>query len=470
MRSVKTRHQSLVLGIIFLVICFYSSSSIGQTQKPYRAIAGMSMGAYGALSYGLKYPDKFQVLAGLGGPVDMRGLLSFASRTMSNYGDWESQYFTINDLLSMVLDLSISYGNIFYEGTENLIPELGKIHHCRYACEGNHLMVPAIMDDWDIPNMLAVDLNDNEVFDYGEPLVHQMYEPFMNIDSNGWWDSYEPFDDVGLDGIAGTQDYGEGNGKWDVDPDIETLLAQDPYILLDNAPDEVLAGLNLYIDSGYNDDFDFNELNDRFADLISSRDESFSTIEYTFWFNPAFDERHAYFRYYGDHLGLPNPLILKRRFSNLFKFVAQKLPGGEYANLIDFFFPSTLEINTIESEALGREGRYGIYLPPGYKLRKKESYSTIYFLTGYGSRLENFIGMGIKTLIDTLLFSREFEKIIIVFLDGRSENGLGGKSSFYVNQVHPDGEAWEDYLTEVIDHVDKTYKTRKLKPKDMKWY
>jgi S-formylglutathione hydrolase FrmB len=41
----------------------------------FRAIAGISMGAYGAMNLGTKHPELFGTIASLGGPVDMTQLL-----------------------------------------------------------------------------------------------------------------------------------------------------------------------------------------------------------------------------------------------------------------------------------------------------------------------------------------------------------------------------------------------------------
>jgi len=119
--------------------------------------------------------------------------------------------------------------------------------------------------------VLAVDLNGNGKRDSGEPVLTQPYEPFSDVGSdgladvdepgydpvtnpdpdgddyhylrnpagtegNGIRDPGEPFEDVGLDGVAGTcqvgsgsncWDYGEGNGTWDMSPNIATWYAND---------------------------------------------------------------------------------------------------------------------------------------------------------------------------------------------------------------------------------------------------
>ncbi len=46
-----------------------------QASRDFRAIAGVSMGAYGAMNLGTKHTDLFGTIASLGGPVDMNQLL-----------------------------------------------------------------------------------------------------------------------------------------------------------------------------------------------------------------------------------------------------------------------------------------------------------------------------------------------------------------------------------------------------------
>src|SRR5882724_10759981 len=46
-----------------------------QASRQFRAVAGISMGAYGAMNLGTKHADIFGVIGSLGGPVDMQQLL-----------------------------------------------------------------------------------------------------------------------------------------------------------------------------------------------------------------------------------------------------------------------------------------------------------------------------------------------------------------------------------------------------------
>lgn len=433
-------------------------------EKPNRALMGISMGAFGALHFGLKHPEKFRVIGGLGGPVEMKGLVSSISKTMSSYTKWHSLYFEMNELFNMVHDLNISFGNLLYEGGDDpLYPEVGGTAPCRYKCRGSHALVPVLIKGWNLPHILAIDANDNKKFDVGEPLAHHMFEPFLNADSSGWREEGELFEDVGLDGIPNTDDYGEANNKWDYDPDIDTLFKHDPYTFLKDLPEGDLAQLHFYLDAGRQDEFEFDKQNDTFAELLASRDASFQYASY-----PPFLGRHAYFRYVGDHVGLPNPFVVKRRLTNAVSFVSTKLPGGKYGSSIwDWMYPSTLKMVSMESRALARVMPFGLYLPGGYSWEKNRDYPVIYFLIGYGDKIKGFINKFTKAILDFMVYSRQLKKSIIVLLDGRSESIIRGRRShFYVNQKHPDGDQWEDFFLELIDHIDDNYRTQPAK----RWY
>ena len=469
MEPFKTRNIGRWLLFFLLLIPLYSFSSYSDSdEKPHRAIMGVSMGAFGALHFGLRHPEKFQVIGALGGPVEMKGLITFISRTMSNYTQWHSRYFNLKDLFNMIHDMNISFGNLLYEGPDPLFPEAGGYAPCRYGCSGRHKLVSATFKGWNLPTILAIDTNDNGKFDKGEPLVHHMFEPFLNTNSSGWHEEGESFEDVGLDGIPGTGDHGEDNGRWDYDPDIDTLLAHDPYALLKDLPDNDLAQLHFYLDAGRQDEFGFDEQNDHFTKLLFSRDASFQYLTFDEFAQPPFVGDHAYFRYVGDHVGFPNPFILKRRLTNAVSFISSKLQGGKYGSSIwDWVYPSSLEMVSVESRALGRKASYGIYLPGGYTWEKNRTYPVIYFLAGYGERVGKMVNGLTKALIDFMVYAGMLKKTILVFLDGHSESNIQGrKSNFYVNQIHPEGEHWEDFLLELVDDIDNNYRTQKAR----RWY
>lgn len=75
-----------------------------------RAIAGLSMGGYGALKFGLKFPDKF-VLAGsfsgaLDGPLRGQGHKSLRPSIMSVFGEEGSETRKDNDIFRIVSEIS----------------------------------------------------------------------------------------------------------------------------------------------------------------------------------------------------------------------------------------------------------------------------------------------------------------------------------------------------------------------------
>ncbi len=79
--------------------------------RPHRAIAGLSMGGYGALKFGLKYPDKFVLAGSFSGAL---GAASFTDKTLGNgwkvltdsimgtYGAEDSQTRKDNDIYKIV--------------------------------------------------------------------------------------------------------------------------------------------------------------------------------------------------------------------------------------------------------------------------------------------------------------------------------------------------------------------------------
>jgi hypothetical protein len=94
----------------------------------FRAIGGISMGAYGALNVGTKHPEGFGTIAALGGPVDLQQLLlDTAASALEVKPQTEiprnvGEDFTFDHLppypgrdvnLSLLKDLFISFGNPF---------------------------------------------------------------------------------------------------------------------------------------------------------------------------------------------------------------------------------------------------------------------------------------------------------------------------------------------------------------------
>src|SRR5215475_5756766 len=50
-------------------------TTVPQDRRSFRAIAGISMGTYGAMNIGTKHSDTFATIGALGGPIDLGQLL-----------------------------------------------------------------------------------------------------------------------------------------------------------------------------------------------------------------------------------------------------------------------------------------------------------------------------------------------------------------------------------------------------------
>ncbi len=149
---------------------------------------------------------------------------------------------------------------------------------------------------------LAVDYNGNGIRDLNEPLIYQGYEPFEDVGADGlsssdepgyaagvnedpagddWhpqynpagtegnyrYDADEPYSDFGLDGVDGTADspydHGEGNGEFDYAPGYRTFIERDSRSVIGQFPgakgapfdEDALNRLDLWTDGGLRDLF-----------------------------------------------------------------------------------------------------------------------------------------------------------------------------------------------------------------------
>jgi hypothetical protein len=151
------------------------------------------------------------------------------------------------------------------------------------------------------PFLLAVDYNGNGKRDYAEPIVVNAIERFSDVgldgcpnaledglggclaaaranpvgDPNGddfdlqtrplgtegnfEYDAetgtgrHESYEDFGLDGVAGTLDYGEGDDQYSMSPGMKALIDQDVRTFIMNATDEQLRNHTWYFDGGIRD-------------------------------------------------------------------------------------------------------------------------------------------------------------------------------------------------------------------------
>lgn len=174
---------------------------------------------------------------------------------------------------------------------------------------------------------LAVDLNKNGIRDQGEPIIHQGHEPFTDSGIDGLLDANEPgfnaqtnpdpnqddydpqlnpsgtegdhvyqlgepFQDVGLDGVANTAltnpygDVGEGDGKYTMSTGLQNWYAIDPHGILrqtvTNIPggvmdDAALQRFDILSDGGVRDIFNFETVARHLEGAIASRKKADGT-------------------------------------------------------------------------------------------------------------------------------------------------------------------------------------------------
>jgi hypothetical protein len=490
----KPTALSFIVISLFYFAMEVQSAPIGIGSPQFRAIGGVSMGAYGAMNIGLGRPDFFKTIASLGGPLDMNYLLKFIELdTLGNY-DNPTPYPSRGTLINMLKDLTISFGNpVYYNPLSTFFPPGINAQNARipttlygFIDELNpdgSLPVITYEDpapgDW-VKVLLALDTNKNGKRNWGEPILRQFHEPFTDQNGDKMYDPGEPFSDTGLDGVPGTGDIGEGDGKFTYNPNHDNFFAEDPLSRAETLSLTDLQGLNLYIDAGTEDEFQFNIHAEDFVDTLDYRGlhvrvengfpENFPMISH-------FDEKRVYVRYPGGHVGfekeniglsfeqasqgIREAIVVANRFTTLFSFVSDHFPGGEFGtNPLEMFsFPSKMGVSYFYSPSLKRDMKFGIYLPPGYSRRRMSYYPVLYLLGGYNMSIKGMTNSWMRAALDSLIFTGELQKMIIVIPDGMNYKNQSGH--FFVNQIDKKrGDNFKDYFFDLVTFVDRRFKTK----------
>ena len=468
---------------------------IGKGSPQFRAIGGVSMGAYGAMNIGLGRPDFFNTIASLGGPLDMSYLLKFMEVDMLGNYDNPSAYPNRDTLLNMLKDLTISFGNpVYYNPLSTYYPPGIIAEDARVPTtllnfkdkelnpDGN-LPVITYEDpapgDW-VEVLLALDSNGNGKRDLGEPILKQFYEPFTDTNGNGIYDTGEPFADSGLDGVPGTGDVGEDDGEFTYNPNHDHYFAEDPLSRALGLPLANLQNLNLYIDAGTEDEFQFDIHADNFVETLNDRGLTFRSengFPVDFPGISHFDEKRVYVRYPGGHVGvdkenigltfeqakqgIEGAIVVANRFTTLFSFVSDHFTGGSFGtDLYELLlYPSKIEVVDFTSSSLNRSMKFGIYLPPGYSRSSTNYYPVLYLLLGYNMSVEGMTNSWVKAALDAYILTGEMQKMIIVIPDGLNYKNQSGH--FFVNQIDQQrGDKFKDYFFDLVTFIDTTYKTK----------
>lgn len=302
--------------------------------REFRAITGVSMGAYGALNLGTKRSDLFGVIGSLGGPIDMDELirhigniLEVKTLTQAPFGpgadytfDHMPPYPDRDTAIEMIQDLCIALGNPFLHHTDPNFQYLAS--HSQPAQLGfriddqfGALVLPldprGFLDGGDTnedgrrqigesvtrrsdvlltaqmtlgliaPGSMPVlngerelaDTNGDGIYDVGDGLVLNFSEPFTDLNGNFIFEPAlgETASDFGLDGVPGNNDFGESNGVFDYDPDRPRWFIEDPTARLRNRDAADILTQRIYMDVGIDDEFNLAQHYDNLVAVLQGK-------------------------------------------------------------------------------------------------------------------------------------------------------------------------------------------------------
>ncbi len=399
--------------------------------------------------------------------------------------------------------------------------------------------------------LLAVDVNNNGRRDSGEPVITNAFEPFADVGSDGVASAQEAgynaatnpdpagddfhalrnplgteldsdrqqgevYQDVGLDGVAATCQYGttppsgtaacydvgEGDGVWTLSPNVSRWYQHDITNMLAALDPTELRRVGIWMDAGIRDFLNasvsanagFGSLMSRF-ELAGGVYDSFGALggladgagTYDFTFVPFEDMPDNVYMRYGDpdaspasilngdgrHVGTGPQII--NRVSTMFAWLNEKWPDGD--RLPERGSGQIIKGQTFTPPTTGRPSPYAIFLPPGYAAPANASrrYPVVYFLHGYGQEPDDLVILSAvfeTYMLDSGLPEEErFQKFIIVYVDGRcrpnvdtvpvppgGDNCEGG--TFYMDAPAGGFARMETNLLELMDHIDTLYRTR----------
>jgi hypothetical protein len=390
---------------------------------------------------------------------------------------------------------------------------------------------------------LAVDLNKNKKRDAGEPVIANAMEPFSDVgldgladkdepgydavknpdpshddyhylrnplgtEGNGDYDQGEPYEDVGLDGVAGTcqigtgascYDFGQGDGKWTLSPNVARWYDSDLMVRLSKLTDEQRNHMSLWFDAGIRDFLNASVSSnsaigqamakynlpfgvyDNFSVLTGASSEGAYDFTEINW---ADMPRHGYLRYGnpdagmteinagdGRHVGTAQQII--NRATTAFAWLNQRWPDGDRKDTLALGTFKRMEMHT--SPTTGRVSPYAVFLPPGYDEDPEARYPVVYFLHGYGQEPKDLIDLSAvfaNYMISDQALATRFQKMIIVYVDGRCRPQVNGvpvdptgdlceQGTFYMDAPIGGTARMETNMLELMDYIDATYRTKK---------
>jgi hypothetical protein len=397
--------------------------------------------------------------------------------------------------------------------------------------------------------LLAVDLNDNGKRDSGEPVIANAMEPFTDAGTDGLLDKDEPgynaatnpdpnrdnyhslrnprgtegdgtfsqgepYSDFGLDGVSGTcqigatppggiagcYDWGEGNGTWDLSPNVQRWYESDIMRRLEALTPEQRDHMSLWFDAGIRDFLNASvsanagvaqamaKYNLPFGvyDNFSILDGGTSELSFEHRDVPWTDlPKNGYLRYGnpdatdaqinngdGRHVGTGTQIIY--RVQTAFSWLNRRWPDGDFEETNDG--GKIMKELTFTSPTTGRVNPYAISLPPGYNKPENENrrYPVVYFLHGYGQQPDDLVGLSgvfAVNMIASEPLETRFQKYIIVYVDGRCRPNRDGTpvdptgdrcegGTFYLDSPLGGLARMETNMLDLIDYVDANYRTK----------
>ncbi|HEY5951449.1 MAG TPA: alpha/beta hydrolase-fold protein [Kofleriaceae bacterium] len=601
-------------------------------QFGWRAIVGISMGGNAAMTIGLRHPDKFDIIADLGGEPGPSMVYSLAMVSDFLFGgfctaddeaagrgnigqlcpnqstkkadqfeieaDYEHMITQVGDGVGLTLkrslymkasrDLARALSNpALYNPTNPYAPpgidpaffqvdaatrcanptKLADFYDREFNpdgtkpvitfCDGgdgptlgNAIFDPTLPQTDPAELLLAVDLNNNGKRDSGEPVITNAYEPFSDVGTDGVADKDEPgynattnpdpnrddyhslrnplgtehdgnhedgepFSDFGLDGVTGTcqagatpptgtagcYDFGEGNGKWDLSPNVQRWYESDIMGRLAALSEERRNHMAMWFDAGIRDFLNASvsanagvaqamakySLPFGVYDGFSILDGGVSELSYDFEEVPWADiPKNGYLRYGnpdatpdqimqgdGRHVGTATQIIYRARTA--FAWINQRWPDGDLSDTYDG--GQIIKDLTFTSPNTGRVNPYGVFLPPGYSKPENadKTYPVVYFLHGYGQEPKDLVDLSSVFALNMIAnnpIETRFQKYIIVYVDGRCRPNKDGTpvdptgdqcegGTFYLDAPLGGLARMETNMLDLMDFIDATYRTKK---------
>lgn len=273
----------------------------------------------------------------------------------------------------------------------------------------------------------------------------------LGTEGNRVWDPGEPFEDCGLDGVCGTGDFGEGNGKYDYGPNFQRFMDHDfrqSYLQMNEQERHDIA---FYGDGGIRDIFNFGLSADHMHSAMRalSPSDSFRYLGFSelpllpdripsAGFNPEAVDfskvgRNVFVRYGdpdaplsrqwsgdGSHVGTPDQAAY--RFLTHLPWLSQRWSQvlGEPESLLHVVepegSPKRARLETYFSEVLNAPRQFGISLPPDYYANPDRRYPVLFFGHGYGMGISDM--MAASVLDQDYMMRGVYHPMIVVYPGG----------------------------------------------------